>query len=225
MKALYLLSCVALCCYILVLNSIICTSVRAEPMYSSEKRRCPAFNKMIMIKSVRASAGFFSNLREAQDSLRYQTKGLLHEGRIRAYHLRHKQYHASCRYPCSKPEVGVRFISTPHKTLTHYTDAKRCNELEKTTSINPIVYSQREFTSEDAARSWYRKLSTGSGPDGRDLYRRCPGDCSPSYDTKAFWNDGKINLTTSIVCGPARDKRDGLYKLSLGLEWFCPEVD
>jgi hypothetical protein len=57
------------------------------------------------------------------------------------------------------------------------------------------------------------------------LYRRCPGDCSPSYDTKAFWNDGKINLTTSIVCGPARDKRDGLYTLSLGLEWFCPEAD
>lgn len=187
------------------------------------KPNCPTINRIIPVRSTRASAGFFSNLRHAERSIRNQTDKLLNEGRIRAHHLLHIPKMDSCSIPCSQALVSMRFVSRPHKTLTEYAESKICNTLLRTTTDSPIEYRERIFQSEDDARSWYKALTLGDGADGKDLYRRCPGSCSPSYETQIYRKENKLHLTTTVICGHARDKSDDTYDLSLSLQWICPE--
>lgn len=216
-------NCRTLCLFVVILSFYI----PLVPAYGQnyrhvEKLTCPTINRIIHVRSTRASAGFFSNLRRSESSLRNQTDKLLNEGRIRAHHLLHASKMHSCSMPCSDAVVSMRFTSRPHQTLTTYRESNRCETLLQTTMKTPIVYQEKKFESEDAARSWYKALTLGEGPDGKDLYRRCPGSCSPSYETHIYWRDNKLNLTTTVVCGHARDKTDDTYDLSLSLQWICP---
>jgi len=127
-----------------------------------------------------------------------------------------------CPKACSKPVVAVVFTSSPNLALQDYDEHSTCLKLYDSTRASPIVYANRAFPSDQEAKEWYKELTQGDGPDGADLYERCPGRCSPSYSSTAYRREGQFVVTTSIVCGHARDKDDDQYRLTASLRWLCP---
>ncbi len=181
---------------------------------------CTPPQQDISIRSTLASAGFFDNLRNSDDSIRYQMDQLLSLSETKAGEL-DKQKSPCGSSSCAAPVVAVVFSSTPNRTLPEYEDSPSCQKLFETTQQQPIVYSNRQFDTQDDAEEWYNDLTQGDGPDGEDLYNRCPGQCSPSYSSVLYRKGGKFIVTTSIVCGHARDKDDNQYRLSSSLRWIC----
>ena len=177
----------------------------------------------ILVRETRASAGFFANLRNADHSINAQMDTLLGEARAAADTV--SLLSSSCRTSCHAPTVvAVVFTSSPNMALDNYDEFSTCQGLFQTTINNPIVYANRTFASEKEAKAWYKALTQGDGPDGEDLYRRCPGKCSPSYSSIAYQWAGRFIVTTSIRCGHARDKDDDQYLLSASLRRVCPQV-
>lgn len=173
----------------------------------------------ISIRSTLASAGFFDNLRNSDDSIRHQMDQLLSQSENKASEIVTQK--SPCSSSCSSPLVAVVFSSSPNMTLPQYEDSPTCQKLLETTKQQPIVYSGRVFETQNDAEEWYNDLTQGDGTDGEDLYNRCPGQCSPSYTSVIYRQGGKFVITTSIVCGHARDKDDNQYRLSSSLRWMC----
>lgn len=181
---------------------------------------CTPPQQDISIRTTLASAGFFDNLRNSDDSIRYQMDQLLSQSEVRAREL--GQQKSPCRSAsCGSPVVAVVFTSAPNLTLPEYEDSPSCQKLLEATRHQPIVYKDREFDTQDEAKEWYNDLTQGDGTDGEDLYNRCPGQCSPSYSSVIYRARGKFLVTTSIICGHARDKDDNQYRLSSALRWMC----
>jgi hypothetical protein len=105
--------------------------------------------------------------------------------------------------------------------LPEYEDSPSCQRLLEATQQQPIVYGNRQFDTQDDAEEWYNDLTQGDGADGEDLYSRCPGQCSPSYSSVIYRKSGQFVITTSIICGHARDKDDNQYRLTSSLRWIC----
>lgn len=180
---------------------------------------CTPLGQEISLKTSVASAGFFANLRNARHSVRFRTDQMLEDARAAAQTASVRE--AQCKRSCSKPVITVIFRSTPYRYLTDHEDTSLCEELLEKTSKSPIVYDNRRFPSDDAAREWYRDLTQGDGDDGEDLYRRCPGACSPTYSSVAYRQGEELIVSTSIICGHVRDKDDDQYTLSTALRWVC----
>jgi len=174
----------------------------------------------ISIRTTLASAGFFDNLRNSDDSIRHQMDQLLSQSETRAREL--GQQKSPCvSSSCGSAVVAVVFSSAPNLTLPEYEDSPACQKLLEATQQQPIVYKGREFDTQDDAEEWYNDLTQGDGIDGEDLYNRCPGQCSPSYSSVIYRSGDKFIITTSIICGHARDKDDNQYRLSSSLRWMC----
>jgi hypothetical protein len=181
---------------------------------------CTPSGREIPLQNTLASAGFFANLRNASYSVRAQTDRLLKDARAEAQVL--KTNEGGCKRACPNPVVAVLFSSTPQKYLLDHEEASQCQTLLERTSKAPIVYENRRFQSDDQAREWYEDLTQGNGVDGEDLYRRCPGACSPAYSSQVYRDGDEFVVSTSIVCGHARDKNDDQYTLSTKMRWICP---
>ena len=182
--------------------------------------KCAPLNVDIPIRSTLASAGFFANIRNSDDSIRFRMDQLLTQAKAAA-HERYIQ-ETGCRRDCTNAVVAVVFSSSPNKTLSEYDETSTCQRLQEQTLTSPIVYDKRSFDSEEAAKDWYNELTQGDGADGEDLYEKCPGKCSPAYSSTAYEDAGKFLVTTSIVCGHARDKDDNQDRLNAALRWVCP---
>ncbi len=181
---------------------------------------CTPLGREIPLQSTLASAGFFANLRNASHSVRAQTDRLLKDAQAEAQVLRANE--GGCKRACPNPVVAVLFSSTPQKYLLDHEEASQCQTLLESTSKSPIIFENRRFASDDQAREWYEDLTQGDGVDGEDLYRRCPGACSPAYASQVYRDGDQFVVSTSIVCGHARDKDDGQYTLSTKIRWICP---
>lgn len=181
---------------------------------------CTPLGREIALETSLASAGFFANLRNADHSIRSRTDQMLKDARSAAQTMSAQE--ARCKRSCEAPVVAVLFNSTPHRYLVNHREASQCQALLESTTKTPIVYEKRRFPSDDEARGWYEDLTQGDGVDGEDLYRRCPGACSPAYSSLAYRDGSEFVVSTSIVCGHARDKDDDQYSLSTGLRWICP---
>ena len=184
------------------------------------QNNCTPLNHEIPIRSTLASAGFFANLRNADHSINFLMDELL----VLAYSAAEKRINleSSCDRSCAQPVLATVFDSVPNLTLRDYEEASTCQELFEESKRTPIVYEKRSFASDQEAKDWYQDLTQGEGTDGEDLYLRCPGACSPSYSSVAYKQHGRFIVTTSIICGHARDKDDGQYRLSASLRWLCP---
>lgn len=187
---------------------------------TSAQSPCTPLNQDIEIGSTLASAGFFANLSNSSSSINYRMDDLLDRAKVAAAKVQKAEN--QCARSCGGAVVAVFFQSIPNKTLSEYDEASDCDRLLKATTANPIVYRQRAFPDEDEAKEWYNDLTQGDGADGEDLYQRCPGKCSPTYASEGYQKDGKFIVTTSIVCGHARDKDDNQYRLNASLRWVCP---
>jgi hypothetical protein len=181
---------------------------------------CTPLGREIPLQSMVASAGFFANLRNADHSVRARTDKLLKDARAAAKELELKE--SRCVRSCARPVVAVLFNSTPYRHLNDYQESAQCQALLESTSNAPIVYENRRFSSDDDAREWYEDLTQGDGVDGDDLYQRCPGACSPAYSSVAYREGDEFVVSTTIICGHARDRDDGQYRLSAGIRWICP---
>ena len=186
---------------------------------ASGQSPCNAVTDDIHVGSTLASAGFFDNLRNSDDSIRFQMDQLLSKSETQARQA--NQPPTACARSCTSPVVAVVFYSAPNITLPAYEDSPTCQKLLEETTKQPIVYANRMFESQEDAEEWYNDLTQGDGTDGEDLYNRCPGRCSPAYSSVIYRNKSKLVVTTSVICGHARDKDDNQYKLSSSLRWMC----
>jgi hypothetical protein len=192
---------------------------RATPS-AADSRDCSPLNTDIPVGSALASAGFFANLRHASNSISFLMDQLITESGDKAKQLTASE--GGCARSCDNAIAAVVFTSTPHMTLPDYDDAAMCAKLYQTTRQTPIEYRNRAFDTQEEAEEWYNDLTQGDGSDGEDLYKRCPGACSPSYSSVAYEVSGKFTVSTSIICGHARDKDDNQYRLTASVRWVCP---
>ena len=167
------------------------------------------------------SASMWSNVRSAAGSLKVQSRTLLEQATANRKLMAPPA--GGCPAGC-KPEGPplVVFRSVPNKFREDYSDAGMCRKLEAQTRAAPFRYGGKTFASLDDLNSWFSDFSQGDGPDGEDLYRRCSGACSPQYtniiDVTAR---STLDLVADVVCGPARDKSDDQYRLSIAYRFAC----
>ena len=108
------------------------------------------------------------------------------------------------------------FRSIPHRFRVDYFGAKDCNARFIATKLLPLKFSPEGFSDIHKAIEWFTDFSQGNGEDGEELYRLCPGDCSPQYEVLLSNLADQIVLQASVICGPARDSSDNQYDLSFG---------
>lgn len=182
--------------------------------------KCASLSQDVSVRSTLASAGFFTNLRNADHSLRHRTDVLLRESENAAAQLFAREM--GCQRACAHAVVAVVFSTTPNMALTNYDERERCQELLTKTRQRPIQFLNRSFDELEDLESWYSDLMQGDGKDGESLYEQCPGRCSPHYTSTLFKRGGSFDISTSVVCGHARDKDDDQYVLRAALRWVCP---
>lgn len=192
--------------------------IAAQPVVADST--CTPLNRDVPVRSVLATAGLMANLRGSDNSIKSRMDGLLTDARSAAATLHARE--EGCARSCADSKVAVVFLSKPNVELKGYDEAETCNNLLKATTAAPITYDKRRFPSDDAAKAWYNDLTQGNGQDGADLYKRCPGSCSPQYSSVAYRDGSDIVVSTSIICGPARDKDDNQYDLTAAVRWVCP---
>lgn len=191
----------------------------AEVQLAYGQLPCSQPTNDIPVGNTLASAGFFDNLRNSDDSIRFQMDELLSKSEAQA--TQEAQPPSSCTQSCARPVVAVVFSSVPNMTLPAYEDSPTCQKLLEQTTKAPIVYGKRTFETREEAEEWYNDLTQGDGTDGEDLYNRCPGSCSPAYSSLMYRINNQLVVTTSIICGHARDKDDNQYRLNSSLRWMC----
>lgn len=161
---------------------------------SAETPKCKANDKEI--GRVVATASTWSNLRNSEGSLKYETGRLL-----------------KAALP-EDAEGSVILSSTPSKFLESYSDQQYCKEKFDETRTAPITYKGRTFSDIDELQDWIGEFSQGDGKEGKDLYRKCDRSCSPRYKYRIErLKDGPYKIDAEVVCGPARDKDDNTYEL------------
>ncbi len=189
---------------------------RAEP-------RCNAISKEIPAAAIEANADAIANWRESAGSIAAESARLLKEAE-QAMSILQKPKDlcpSSCKL-ADQPKIVFR--SVPKAFRTSYDDAAKCNQLLEQTKTKPLKYSNKDFDSIKSFSDWFGKFSQGKGSEGKDLYQRCDGDCSPQYKTILSPAGQKLSLLAEVICGPARDKSSNRYQLSTSYLWECQSV-
>lgn len=202
--------------------ALVSASVMIAPNILYAEKKCTPLHKEIPLRSTLASAGFFANFRNAENSVSYQMEEMLSQGYNRARQTAAREHH--CQHPCSDAVVAVVFKSIPHRTLADYDEYSTCQHLYNTTKRKPISFENRMFASEEDVKDWYDDVTRGNGTDGAQLYEQCPGKCSPAYTSITYEKSGHYIVSASIICGHARDKSDDQYRLTTSLQWICPKA-
>lgn len=181
---------------------------------------CSAIIRDVPVESKAATASTYANFRNSEESLRFQSKRMFEAGAKAV-----KQLAAPgdlCPAGCAAPAPASMVLqAVPKKFLRDYSDEAECTRFLAETKKQPFLYPDRAFANLEAFMDWYNDFSTGKGKDGEDLYRRCPGSCSPQYTTIVTESGGKLYATAKVICGPARDKSDNQYDLSFSYRWVC----
>lgn len=165
-----------------------------------------------------ASASVLSNAANRKGSLRFESSALLTEALTQL----DSSEAAPCPAECPKRSGAVSLKTVPHAFLSDYSDAPLCAEHLAQTSAAPLLYENRSFANLEELNTWVGDFSQGKGTDGKDLYQRCPGDCSPQFEyeiTKP--TPAAISATARVICGPARDKADNQYDLHVLTSAAC----
>lgn len=186
---------------------------------ADEAKNCLSAEKDIKQESTLATASFFANERNKPGSIRYESGSMLE--RAEKNLSKAEKPSDSCPAGCQiseKPEIIFKAI--PHKFLTNYSQYDKCQKLLEETEKTPFNYKE-QFDSISGVESWFSDFSRGKGSDGKDLYSKCSGDCSPQYELIISNNGGKLDLDAEVICGHERDKQDNQYELSYSYRWIC----
>ena len=184
---------------------------------------CRSYSKEIAISSGVGSAGTWANLRNAEGSLRFETAQMLGSALKNAKTAIPPA--GLCPQECKAAVAPlVLFSATPHKLLDKYSDKTECEKLLSQTSTVPFEYSGLKFASSEDLANWFNEFSQGKGSQGKDLYLKCYGSCSPRYLTEITPSNSSFNAATKVVCGHARDKSDDMYELKVTYVWRCDNI-
>ncbi len=180
---------------------------------------CITVESTVQKKSL-ASASTWANIRGAEGSIAATAKSLLDAAHGE---LKNAERPEACSALCDSntnlPNIVMEVI--PNKYRSDSSDNARCAELLKLTEKSPLVFSDRKFPTIDAVNKWFSSFSAGRGPEGKELYDKCPGDCSPRYRNIIRETPDGFLLDSVVVCGMPRDKSDDQYWIQYSYEWSC----
>ncbi len=189
---------------------------------AEEAKKCSSFVKDINIESNLATASVIANKLNKVGSIRFETSHMLEEAEKNV--LKVEKPTDLCPSNCDLPkEPIVVFKSVPNEFLSHYDESEKCGKLQEETEKNPLSYNNKDFPTLQSLEDWFGDFTRGKGADGKDLYERCSGKCSPQYECIISRNDDKFLLDAQVLCGQARDKNDNKYVLSYSYRWICQD--
>jgi len=181
--------------------------------------KCSGIEKVVKQESTLATAAFLANERNKAGSIRYESGAMLEKAES---NIGTAQKPADlCPSGCEiseKPEII--FKAVPNKFLSDYSDYDKCQKLLEETQKTPFEYNE-QFSSIDQIESWFSDFSRGKGEDGKGMYDKCSGKCSPQYELIISKQNGKLALDADVICGHERDKKDNQYELSYSYRWSC----
>ncbi|MDR2337409.1 MAG: hypothetical protein LBE20_02025 [Deltaproteobacteria bacterium] len=157
--------------------------------------------KKTKLNQVTATASITSNLWNSENSIKFKSNQLLTEALAKV----------------GQEKATIIFTSIPTTFLEGKTDAAgvSCATRFTETSKTPLSYTNKTFYNNSALLDWISDFSQGNGQEGKDLYKRCSGDCSPQYEYHILQTEANgYSLTAQVVCGKARNKSDDLYYLT-----------
>ena len=203
--------------FLILLMSIILSS---KLSFATDIGNCSNYVRDVLVESKLATASLYANLRNKSGSISFETKQMLDraEDNIQSAIKPQDLCPSNCKLPS---EPLVIFKSTPNKYLVDYDQSSKCNAMLVDTTKNPIAYNHRVFDSLKSLEDWFGDLLQGKGSDGKDLYNKCDGQCSPQYTCNISNNGNNFTLDAKVVCGPARDKDDNQYKISYSYRSVC----
>lgn len=186
---------------------------------AQEDDKCSDIEKDIVEESTQGTASLFANEGNKPGSVRYESDAILQKAEagmpsaVKPTDL--------CPAGCElRLEPVIVFKAVPQKFLTNYSGYDQCQKLLEETQKNPFEYNE-EFDSMSQVQDWFSNFSRGKGTDGKDLYQRCSGQCSPQYEFFITSDGGKLALDADVVCGHARDKSNNMYDISYSYKWIC----
>ena len=200
---------------------------------------CQRTKKVLAKEALDASASIWGNMRQHKGSVVYETSRLFHDAKDKINQFdkktqtcaddskdlkveKNKGIMANISNKCTFAQYPrMTFVSTPKKFLADYDEFDKCRSLMNQTSIEPITFKKELPFSIDPLLDWIGDFSQGSGKEGRELYEKCDGSCSPQYKYVITAKNENLIVNASVVCGHARDKDDNLYNLSYELVWPC----
>lgn len=186
---------------------------------------CEMYTKELRLKKVLASSSVMANWRNAAGSIKAESNAIFLQAKAAAETVSKPENF--CPKRCITPERGeMLFRSIPNKFRSDYSEAAHCNELLALTSKEPLRYQSDRIETVDDLNQWIGDLSQGNGKEGKDLYKKCDGSCSPRFEYHITKNISSTGYTVkaSIICGPARDKDDGQYILESLFRWVCEKI-
>jgi hypothetical protein len=188
----------------------------------AEETKCSNIEKDIVEETTHATASLFANESNKPGSVRYESGAILQKAQAGIPNA--EKPADLCPAGCELvPKPVIVFKAIPQKFLTSYSDYAKCQALLEQTEKAPFEYD-KQFGSMSEVQDWFSNFSRGKGTDGKDLYNRCSGQCSPQYEF--FISDdggGKLILDADVVCGHARDKSNNMYNISYSYQWVCED--
>jgi hypothetical protein len=195
------------------LANLVATLALAMPAAASDSpdadhsRDCRSSAEVAELASETASAGYVSNILNRDGSIRSMSHRML------------SQALESAR--SREPTQWVVFKSTPELSNNSQGEDHMCADLEQVTKSDPLKFENRRFASADELTDWIMDFTQGKGADGKSLYEKCPGKCSPRY---TWWIEPQasgLKVDAWVVCGQPRDRNSNKYHLTTGLAKAC----
>jgi len=187
----------------------------------AQETKCSNIERDIVEETTHGTASLFANEGNKPGSVRYESGAILQKAQAGIPHAQKPT--DLCPARCGLvPDPVIVFKAVPQKFLTSYSDYAKCQAFLEQTEKTPFEYD-KQFDSMSDVQDWFSNFSRGKGTDGKDLYNRCSGQCSPQYEFFIANENGKLILDADIVCGHARDKSNNLYNISYSYQWVCED--
>ena len=183
---------------------------------------CSKYQLKIPHQNLKANAGFFDNMRNREGSVRFESYALFIDA-SKKYQTIEKPKNL-CPGHCALPDKPhFLFSSVPNRHKNSYSDREKCEKYLEETTRDPLKYTKKLPRGIDPTSDWISEFSQGDGKEGKDLYRKCDGKCSPQYHYNIHLENDLLITNAEVICGHARDKDDNLYQLSSYFVWECED--
>lgn len=210
----------AISCFLVAIPSFAEDQLKINnPNIGGKLTDCDNSKAVIDVESRLAKASLISNFFSGKGSLSTELKELAQKGKEGIGEISPPQCISSCKGELTKK---VQFMVFPNKLKSQYSEAKVCGKLYEQTKTSPINLSKKGLRSVDNFSKWFSNSAQGKGEDGAQLYKECPGSCSPRYEVLLDFEDEDVfNANIAVECGHARDKSDNQYQVKLAYVWEC----
>jgi len=180
---------------------------------------CKPSTREMPIASELGSAGIMYNIAEHPESIRAVAGRLLNEALNQQ-----KKSAADCAGCAGDAGPRIVYKVAPVHLLADKDQDAVCRTLDAKTGKHPIQFPPRHFANIPALNDWVMAFSQGRGDEGKQLYERCPANCSPRYQFVIAPIADGLEVETRVHCGLARDRASDDYDVSTALRITCDEA-